>query len=299
MRCVSAVLGLFVLAGAGWAQAPPAQPLPAVPRYEDSVEGLEKFMRTVLEAAQKGDERLVYAHTRSLLLPNPREAFAELFGDALQEGYAERYAERRAALYLVLARDLTGIAKAGFAHIRVGRYEEGCSPLADEDQVPVLLARRRPVVLYDVRVLRKKEDKSAAGLRYFLYQDGGFRYLGNITLEQGAPVFGSFEEAAAGSTPGKRLRAGGEHAVKFRSKNPPPTYPQQARDANLQGRVRLLILFGTDGAVKAVRLLSGHCWLFPAALDAVRQWNIEPVQVNGEAVEVVVPLEVTFALSSS
>ena len=87
--------------------------------------------------------------------------------------------------------------------------------------------------------------------------------------------------------------------MKFRSKNPPPTYPQQARDANLQGRVRLLILFGTDGAVKAVRLLSGHCWLFPAALDAVRQWNIEPVQVNGEAVEVVVPLEVTFALSSS
>ncbi len=298
MRGVSTVLGLFVLAGASWAQAPPAQPLPAVPHYEDSVEGLEKFVRTVLEAAQKGDERLVYAHTRSLLLPNPREAFAELFGDALQEGFAERYAERRAVLYLVLARDLTGIAKAGFEQIRVGRYEEGCSPLADEDQAPVLLARRRPVVLYDVRVLRKKGDKSAAGLRYFLYQDGGFRYLGNIALEQGVPLFGSFEENTAGGTPpAKRLRVEGEHAVKFRSKNPLPTYPQQARDAKLQGRVRLLTLFGTDGAVKAVRLLSGHCWLFSAASEAIRQWSIEPVQVNGEAVEVVVPVEITFMLN--
>jgi TonB family protein len=303
MRSVSLTLGLFLLAGASFAQVPSAQPLPTVPRYEDSVEGLEKFMRTVLEAAQKGDERLVYAHTRSLLLPSPRETFVELFGDALQEDFVERYAERRAALYLVLARDLTSIAKDGFEQIRVGRYEGDCSPYADEDQVPVLLARRQPVALYDVRILRKKGDKSATALRYFLYQQGGFRYLGNIALAQGVPLLGSFEEneAAPGHTPlPKRIRIerGDPVAVRFLS-SPDPKYPPQARDARLQGRVRLLVLFNTEGAVKAVRLLSGHCWLFPAALEAVRQWHIEPVHVDNKPAEVVVPVELLFSLSKS
>ncbi|MCL6480276.1 MAG: energy transducer TonB [Firmicutes bacterium] len=299
MRSVSLALGLFLLAGASLAQGPPAQPLSAVPRYEDSTKGLENFMRTVLAAARNGDEQLVYAHTRSLLLPSPRETLAELFGDALQEGVADRYLERRAALYLVLARDLTGIAKAGFEQIHVLRYESGCSPDANEDQVPVLLARRRPVELYEVRILRKKGDNSANSLRYFLYQQGGFRYLGNIALAQGVPLFGSFEEneTASGHTPlPKRLHLEPGHVMKFRS-SLEPKYPQQARDARVEGRVLLRTLFDTEGAVKAVRLLSGHCWLFPAALEAVRQWRIEPVQVNGESVELETVIELDFRLT--
>ncbi len=300
MRSVSLALGLLLLAGAGFAPAPSAQPVSAVPSYEDSVKGLEKFMRTVLAAARKGDEQLVYAHTRSLLLPSPRETFAELFGDALQQGVADHYVERRAALYLVLARDLTSIAKAGFEQIRVIRFESGCSPYADEDQVPVLLARRQPVVLYEVRILRKKSDSSAHGLRYFLYQQGGFRYLGNLALAQGVSLWGSFEEneTASGHTPlPKRLHVEPGHMVKLLRSSPRPEYPPQARDARLEGLVRLRVLFDTEGAVKAVRLLSGHCWLFPAALEAVRQWRIEPVQVNSEPVELEAMIAVDFRLT--
>jgi TonB family protein len=279
--------------------APQAPALPPLPSYPDSSEGLENFIRTALEAAKNGDNKLLYAHTRSLLLRDPETTFRELFGDALPDGFAEDYRKRSAAMYLILARDLTKIAQEGFAEIRVLRYEEGCSPQASDNQAPVLLARRQPAALYDVRILKKKNDKTAAGLWFFLYQGDGFRYLGNVTLPDGAAVFGPFFATgdSGNGQPAKRIRVDGTVQSAKLIESPAPVYPPQAKAARLQGTVRLIALLGKDGHVKALRLVTGHCWLAQATIDAVKKWRYQPTLLNGEPVEVFTTIDVIFSLS--
>jgi protein TonB len=41
---------------------------------------------------------------------------------------------------------------------------------------------------------------------------------------------------------------------------------------------------------------SGHPLLVPAALEAVKQWVYQPTLLNGQPVEVVTQVEVSFAL---
>lgn len=74
-----------------------------------------------------------------------------------------------------------------------------------------------------------------------------------------------------------------------------PVYPPLAKQARIQSTVRLEAQIATDGAVKMMRVISGHPLLVQAALDAVRQWRYEPAMLNGERVEVATTIDVTFA----
>ncbi len=51
-----------------------------------------------------------------------------------------------------------------------------------------------------------------------------------------------------------------------------------------------------DGSVESLRIVSGHPLLSQAALDAVRQWRYRPTMLNGEPVEVITTITVTFTL---
>ncbi|MEK7754212.1 MAG: TonB family protein, partial [Acidobacteriota bacterium] len=73
-----------------------------------------------------------------------------------------------------------------------------------------------------------------------------------------------------------------------------PVYPPLARAARVQGTVRLEGILGKDGRVRELRVISGHPLLAQAALEAVRQWIYRPTLLNGEAVEVVAPIDVNF-----
>jgi len=72
-----------------------------------------------------------------------------------------------------------------------------------------------------------------------------------------------------------------------------PTYPAEARKANLQGIIALDIVVGRDGSVVSMRALNGPDVLAHAAMDALRWWKFEPYRVNGEpaAVETTVAVE--------
>jgi protein TonB len=72
-----------------------------------------------------------------------------------------------------------------------------------------------------------------------------------------------------------------------------PTYPAEARKANLQGIIALDIVVGSDGSVVRMRPLNGPDVLSRAAMDALRWWKFEPYRVNGEptAVETTVAVE--------
>jgi TonB family protein len=72
-----------------------------------------------------------------------------------------------------------------------------------------------------------------------------------------------------------------------------PTYPAEARKANLQGIIALDIVVGSDGSVVSMRPLNGPDVLAHAAMDALRWWKFEPYRINGEpaAVETTVAVE--------
>jgi protein TonB len=76
-----------------------------------------------------------------------------------------------------------------------------------------------------------------------------------------------------------------------------PTYPDLARRARIGGEVRLEGVIGTDGRMRELKVLSGHPLLTKAALDAVSQWLYRPTTLNGEPVEVIAPIVVTFRLN--
>lgn len=59
----------------------------------------------------------------------------------------------------------------------------------------------------------------------------------------------------------------------------PPQYPQAAREAGIQGTVRITVLIGRDGKVQEARASSGPAILRPAALDAVARYRFRPYSV--------------------
>jgi len=74
-----------------------------------------------------------------------------------------------------------------------------------------------------------------------------------------------------------------------------PVYPSLARQARVQGVVVLEAIVTKDGTVDGLRVLSGRPLLAQAALDAVRQWRYDPTLLNGEPVEVITTITVTFS----
>jgi protein TonB len=78
---------------------------------------------------------------------------------------------------------------------------------------------------------------------------------------------------------------------------PKPLYPPDAKQARIQGTVRMNVVIGKDGTVKDLQVASGHPLLVDTAADAVRQWVYKPTLLNGNPVEVVTVVDVNFTLS--
>jgi protein TonB len=57
-----------------------------------------------------------------------------------------------------------------------------------------------------------------------------------------------------------------------------PAYPEQARQDQIAGTVKLDITVGEDGSVESVTVLEGHTVLAAAAGAAVREWKYQPTQ---------------------
>jgi periplasmic protein TonB len=56
-------------------------------------------------------------------------------------------------------------------------------------------------------------------------------------------------------------------------------------------------VIGKDGRVRKLRTLSGDPMLAAAATKAAKKWRYEPTRLNGQPVEVVTEIDVTFTLS--
>ncbi len=76
----------------------------------------------------------------------------------------------------------------------------------------------------------------------------------------------------------------------------PPTYPDIAREAGVDGTVLVQALVGKDGTVKDTRVQKSIPMLDNAALDAVKRWVFKPALSNNKPVAVWVAVPVKFSL---
>lgn len=102
---------------------------------------------------------------------------------------------------------------------------------------------------------------------------------------------------AATTKPVERIKVGGRVQEALILRRVLPVYPALAKQARIQGTVRLVGIIATDGTIQQLQVIQGHPLLIAAAVDAVRQWIYRPTMLNGEPVEVVAPIEVNFKLS--
>jgi protein TonB len=75
-----------------------------------------------------------------------------------------------------------------------------------------------------------------------------------------------------------------------------PVYPALARQARIQGIVVLEAVINKEGSIESLRIISGHPLLTQASLDAVRQWKYRPTILNGEPVDVITTVTITFKM---
>ena len=95
----------------------------------------------------------------------------------------------------------------------------------------------------------------------------------------------------------QRIRVGGNVQQARLVRQPKPVYPPLARQARIQGVVRLTAIIAQDGTIQSLQVVSGHPLLVPSALEAVKQWQYQPTLLNGEPVEVITQIDVNFTLS--
>jgi TonB family protein len=91
-----------------------------------------------------------------------------------------------------------------------------------------------------------------------------------------------------------RISIGGNVMQEKLVRNVPPVHPELAKQARIEGVVRLNIVIDKQGRVSNIKVLSGHPLLIPAALDAVKQWEYRPTLLNGELVDIETEVSIPF-----
>jgi TonB family protein len=88
------------------------------------------------------------------------------------------------------------------------------------------------------------------------------------------------------------VRVGGQVSAPALVKRVEPVYPQIAQAASIDGVVILDAIVDQHGRIQSLKVLRGHPLLAKAAIDAVEQWEYEPLKLNGTAT----PFELTVSL---
>jgi TonB family protein len=94
-----------------------------------------------------------------------------------------------------------------------------------------------------------------------------------------------------------RLRVGGNAQQSKLISKPRPVYPPEAKQAGLEGRVRLQAVIAADGKVSNLQVVFGEPLFANSAMETVSQWVYEPTLLNGRPVEVITDIDVNYTLA--
>ncbi len=98
----------------------------------------------------------------------------------------------------------------------------------------------------------------------------------------------------------ERIRVGGNVQMAKLLQQAKPVYPETAKSQGIEGTVLLNAIIGKTGDLLSVAVVNklADPDLAAAALDAVRQWKFQPTLLNGEPVEVVTTITISFRLQT-
>jgi protein TonB len=122
------------------------------------------------------------------------------------------------------------------------------------------------------------------------------RLVPTVAVPAPHPVERPTTATAPTPAPPPRYKLGGVVKNAILIERVEPVYPPIAIKAHIGGVVHLEGIIGVDGRIRELRVLDGHFMLTKAALEAVSRWVYKPTLLNGEPVEVVAPITVTFNL---
>ena len=96
----------------------------------------------------------------------------------------------------------------------------------------------------------------------------------------------------AASLPQGPVRIGGQLSAPTLLKRVEPIYPGIAQSAAIDGVVILDAIVDEHGRIQSLKVLRGHPLLAKAAIEAVQQWEYEPLKLNGRPT----PFELSVSL---
>lgn len=97
--------------------------------------------------------------------------------------------------------------------------------------------------------------------------------------------------------PTERIRVGGVVQDAMVISRVTPLYPKIAMQLHQEGKVLFSAVIGRDGTIQQLQVMNGSPLFVQAATEAVRQWRYRPTMLNGDPVEVLTTIEVTFRLN--
>ncbi len=104
------------------------------------------------------------------------------------------------------------------------------------------------------------------------------------------------DQAVGALTLTEAIKATGEIRPPRLIKKVDPVYPEEARQAGVEGTVILEVATDVNGRVAAVKVLRSVPLLDQAAVEAVKQWVYEPVVIEGKPRPIVFTVTVSFKL---
>jgi TonB family protein len=272
------ILGLSVRAP----MSTQSQASPSAPAYPDSEDGLKNFIEEMMAAVNAGNSAKMSAHLANLPIPDHAVWFVRTFGADEGTRLDARYQIALEQLPDSVNRRLKYAAGWKRTGIHVKVLQKPAHPNLPFWQA-IADAMIQPVTFYSAEAA-SPDQKYPAYLGDFVYVDGAFRSID----------FDVFH--ALSTAPPLRIRQGGNVTAAILVHKVPPTYPEKALAAHLEGSVVLHVIVGTDGTVKQVEPVSGDPTLAEAAVDAVKQWTYKPTLLNGSPVEVDSTVTVDFHL---
>jgi TonB family protein len=121
-----------------------------------------------------------------------------------------------------------------------------------------------------------------------------------VKVRGAKPATGSLAQPAptVSARAPQRIPVGGNVQVAKLVSQVPPVYPAELKQQGIAGTVILRAVISTTGETLNPVVLNTtvNPGLAQAALDAVRQWRYQPTLLNGQPVEIVTNIEVTFEL---
>jgi TonB family protein len=116
-----------------------------------------------------------------------------------------------------------------------------------------------------------------------------------VTVDGGKPTG---DAPAAVSGPPSRIRVSGNVQAAKLLKKVNPSYPPEAKQARVQGVVRMRAVIGKEGDILGLTLLmSPSPELARSAMEAVNQWKWQPTLLNGQPVEIQTDIDVNYTLT--